>query len=170
MSQFKLANTTRSSIADAVSSDVVTEHKWLKVTDNLQADGIKLSMVVTENKGGKPEIRDAVRDAVILGFGKTEQALLAKDAKSLDETEKANKRYLSQQVGKYLARIEGYLGKAEAKASGDVVKSATTVWSRAQESLNKLLDAVQKSEGVADLHTADAIRTIKTLKGYLPKV
>jgi hypothetical protein len=67
-------------------------------------------------------------------------------------------------------RIEQYLGKAEAKASGDVVKSATTVWSRAQDSLTKLLDAVQKAEGVTDLHVADAIRTIKTLKGYLPKV
>lgn len=170
MSQFKLANTTRSAIADAVSLDVASGHKWLKVTDSLQADGIKAHMITTENKGGKPEIRDAVRDAIVLGFTKPEQALLAKDAKSLDDSEKANKRYLSQTIGKYLVRIEQYLNKAEAKAKGEVVKPATTVWSRAQDSLSKLIDTIQNSEGVADLQVADAIRTAKALKGYMPKV
>jgi hypothetical protein len=170
MSQFKLATTTRSIIAEAVSSDVVAEHKWLKASDSLQAEGIKLSMVVTENKGGNPEVREALRGAIVLGFSKTEQALYNQDNKALSDADKVTKRYVHQRVGKYLVRIEQYLGKAEAKASGDVVKSATTVWSRAQDSLTKLLDAVQKAEGVTDLHVADAVRTIKTLKGYLPKV
>jgi hypothetical protein len=171
MQQFKLASTTRSSIADAVSSELSNERKWLKVSDSLQADGIKLHMIVTENKGGKPEIRDALRDAIVLGFNKTEQALYMQDSKALSDADKVSKRYVQQKVGVMLSRIEKYLGKAEDKADGsDVVKSATTKWSRAQEYLTKLLDDVQKAEGVADLHVADAIRTIKTLKGYLPKV
>jgi hypothetical protein len=170
MSQFKLATTTRSTIAEAVSSDVVAEHKWLKASDSLQAEGIRLSMVVTENKGGNPEVREALRGAIVLGFSKTEQSLYNQDNKALSDADKVTKRYVHQRVGKYLVRIEQYLGRAEAKAAGEAPKSATTVWSRAQDSLTKLLDAVQKAEGVADLHVADAIRTIKTLKGYLPKV
>jgi hypothetical protein len=170
MSQFKLATTTRSAIAEAVSSEINNERKWLKVSDSLQADGIKLSMIVTENKGGKPEIRDSIRDAIVFGFSKTEQALYNQEAKALSDTDKVTKRYVHQQVGSMLSRIEKYLGKAEAKASGDVVKPATTVWSRAQDALNKLMEAVQNAEGIADLQPADAIRTIKVLKGYLPKV
>jgi hypothetical protein len=127
-------------------------------------------MIVTENKGGKPEIRDALRDAIVLGFSKTEQALYKQEAKALSEADNVTKRYVHQQVGSMLSRIEKYLGKAEAKASGDVVKPATTFWSRAQEQLNKLMDEIQNAEGVADLQPADAIRTIKALKGYIPKV
>lgn len=170
MSQFKLATTTRSAIAEAVSSELTNERKWLKVSDSLTADGVRLSMIVTENKGGNPEVRDALRDAIVLGFSKTEQALYNQDSKALSDADKVTKRYVQQKVGVMLSRIEKYLAKAEAKASGDVVKTATTVWSRAQDALTKLLDTVQKAEGVTDLHVADAIRTIKTLKGYLPKV
>ena len=170
MSQFKLATTTRSIIAEAVSSDVTTDHKWLKATDSLTADGIKHSMVVTENKGGNAEVREALRDAVVLGFTKPWQALYKQEAKALSDADKVQKRYVHQQVGKYLNRIEQYLAKAEAKASGDVVKPATTKWSRHQANLDKLLADIQSAEGVADLHVSDALRTAKALKGYVPKV
>jgi len=170
MSQFKLATTTRSAIAEAVSSEISNKRKWLKVSDSLQADGIKHSMIVTEKKGGKPEIREAVRDACLLGFSKAEQAIYLQDTKALSDVDKATKRHIGMQLGAMMSTIESYLAKAEAKASGDVVKPATTVWSRAQDALNKLMEAVQNAEGVADLQPADAIRTIKVLKGYLPKV
>jgi hypothetical protein len=171
MSQFKLATTTRSAIAEAVSSEISNKRKWLKVSDSLQADGIKLSMIVTEKKGGKPEIREAVRDACLLGFSKAEQAIYLQDTKALSDVDKATKRHIGMQLGAMMSTIEKYLAKAEAKAEGsDVVKPATTVWSRAQDALNKLMEAVQNAEGVADLQPADAIRTIKVLKGYIPKV
>lgn len=170
MSQFKLATTTRSAVIEAVSSEQSSKLKWVKVTDSLQADGIKVSMIVTEAKGGKPEIRDALREAVVLGFTKSEQAIYAKENKALSEAEIETKRYIQKQVGSMLGHIERLLTKAEAKADSGAPSVTTTVWSRAQDNLTKLLDAVQKAEGVADLHVADAIRTIKVLKGYLPKV
>lgn len=170
MSQFTLSNTTRSAIVEVISSDLATNKRWVKAVDALRADGIMSHMIATEKKGGKPEIREAVRDAVVMGFSKAEQALLAKDPKSLDDSEKANKRYVSQQVGSKLGEVERRLAKAEALADGGVVKQATTEWSRAQDFLTKLMDKIQDSDGIADLHPADAIRTIKTLKGYLPKV
>jgi hypothetical protein len=170
MSVFTLASATRSSIIDAVSAERSSTLQWLKVVDNLQADGIKSHMIATEKKGGKVEIRESVRDAVTMGFTKTEQALLKKEAKSLDDTEKATKRYVQQQVGSMLGHIERLLAKAEAKAEDGTPKQATTKWSRFQDQLNKMMDEIQNSDGVADLHPADAIRTIKVLKGYLPKV
>lgn len=167
---FSLANTTRSSIVDAVKAERGSTRQWLKVTDNLQADGIKAHMIATEKKGGKPEVREAVRDAVIMGFTATEQALLGKEAKSLDETEKASKRYIQQQVGSMLGHIERLLKKAEAKQEDGAPKQATTKWSRAQDFLRKLIDDIQEADGVAGLSPADAIRTAKALQGYIPKV
>lgn len=169
MSQFTLANTTRSAIVDAVSAERTSTRQWLKVTDNLKADGISSSMIETEKKGGKPEIREAVREAVVMGFTKSEQALLAKDAKSLSDSEKANKRYVQQQVGSMLGHIQRLLRKAEAKDESGTPKQATTKWSRAQDFLTKLISDIQDADGVADLVPADAIRTAKALKGYLPK-
>ena len=170
MSHFTLASTTRSSIIEAVASEQNNKRKWLKVTDNLQADGIKHHMIVTEAKGGKPEIRDALRDTVVMGFSKTEQALYAKENKALSEAEVETKRYIQKQVGSMLGHIERLLAKAEAKADGGVVKSATTKWSRHQANLDKLMQDVQDTDGLEGLHPADAIRTIKVLRGYIPKV
>jgi hypothetical protein len=127
-------------------------------------------MIATEKKGGKVEIRDAVRGAVVMGFTKTEQALLNKDTASLDEVEKANKRHIGQQVGSMLGHIERLLVKAEKKAESGSASVATTKWTRFQDQLNKMMEAIQDADSVADLHPADAIRTIKVLKGYMPKV
>ena len=163
-----ISTSSRSAIVDAVKSEQSSSRKWLKVVDNLHADGITAQLIATEKKGGNPELRESVREAVVAGFTPAQQALLAKEGKSLSDAEKVEKRYTQQQVGSMLGHIERLLAKAE-KAGSDVVKQATTQWSRAQDFLDKLITAIQNADGVADLHPADAIRTAKTLKGYLPK-
>ena len=164
-----LSTTSHTAIIDAVKSEQGNQRKWLKVVDSLHADGIRSNMITTEKKGGNVEAREAVRNAVIAGFTAKDQALLAKESKTLEDSEKVEKRYIQQQVGSMLGHIERLLTKAEKKAEPDAPSIAKTKWTRFQDQLDAMISAIQDAEGVAGLNATDALRVLKTAKGYMPK-
>ena len=170
MSQFTLATTTRSAIIEAVSSDIASNNKWIKAVDSLQADGIKASMIATEKKGGNADVREAVRGAVTMGFTTNQQALISKDIKTLSDTEKAERRYVTQQIGSKLGEIERRLTKAENASDTTAPSQATTKWSRFQDQLSKMIDAVQDNDGATGLDAPSALKALKLVKAYIPKV
>lgn len=169
MTTLSISSASRSAIIDAVSAERTSTRQWVKVTDNLQADGIKASMIATEKHGGNPELREQVRGVVMLGFTKAEQALLASESKTLSDVDKATKRHTQQQVGSMLGHIERLLAKAESKAD-NAPKPPTTKWSRFQDQLDKMVSAVQDNEGATGLDAPAALKALKLVKAYMPKV
>jgi len=170
MSHFKLASTTRSAIIEAVSSDIASNNKWLKAVDNLIADGVKASWVATEKKGGRSDVRDEVRSAVTMGFTKDQQALISKDIKTLSDSEKADRRYVIQQIGSKLGEVERRLLKAESASDNNPPSPPMTKWTRFQDQLDKMISAVQDNEGTTGLDAPSALKALKLSKGYMPKV
>lgn len=170
MTHFKLASATRSAIIDAVSSDIQSNNKWIKAVDSLIADGVKASWVATEKKGGKPEVREEVRNAVTMGFTKDQQALISKDIKTLSDSEKADRRYVTQQIGSKLGEVERRLLKAESASDTSAPSIPMTKWTRFQDQLDKMISAVQDNEGATGLDAPSALKALKQAKGYMPKV
>ena len=98
-----LNTATQKKIASAVELGIKADKAGIAALDLLIADGFdKVTDYISPKSDGSTIHADewtALRSAVVLGFTKTNQALLAKPTKSLTETQKSDKRYWQQQIG-----------------------------------------------------------------------
>jgi uncharacterized protein (UPF0210 family) len=114
--QITLSNTTLSAVSAAVRADGSADNQWAKLRDLLIADGVQASMLETEANGGNVELVNQVKAAVVAGFTKSEQAVLIKETKTLDDSDKLFKRVTQQKIGSKLARVRKLISEKEEKA------------------------------------------------------
>jgi len=157
--------------ADTLRAESQVTQKWIKFTDLLRADGITSTML--DSKAGSQELRDFVKDKIVLpSFKDAELALMAKETKSLEDDKKAQKRFLQQQVGSRLGKIERHLRDAEkaSETGGDgTPKTPKTDAQRLQKMLDDILAKIGKMEKPA----FDAVAVcdhLKKCKGIIPSV
>jgi len=88
----------------------------------------------------------SLKDAVRAGFPKSDQRLFLVDVKSLSDAEKAQKRWLTQQVGSRIKDIKNGL-KARAISAGEIEKSAKVIRSGAEKIRAQLMNIIKIAKG-----------------------
>lgn len=158
--QITLDNVTLSAITEAVRADGQADNKWEKLRDLLMSKGVTAKMLETEDKGGDPEMVVQVKTAIVAGFTKSEQAILIKESKTLDDASKLLKRVTQQKIGSKLARVRNLIAIKE--------KGEKTDFELIQKALESVVNKLQKMESAEGVDLIRAIRDAKALKGSLP--
>ena len=140
-----LNNTANAAITDAVKADGAALGKWVKVTDALIALGVTPALLKADK--ANTELRDQVKARIVLGFTPANQALLAKESKSLDDVQKMHRKEVQQEIGSKLGKIERHLRDrlepkkpVELDADGKpVVESDKTEIQKIQQALDSVI-------------------------------
>ena len=139
----------------AVEAKRKADDKMDSAIDVLWANGARstdmISPANTTRKDGKvstatKEQYAASRAAVVAGFTKAHQQLLKKPTKSLEEVDKATKRYWQQQIGARLKDFFDGLEKREAAANSDTTDTREPKVVKA--AIEKLGDAIDTAEKI----------------------
>jgi hypothetical protein len=89
---------------------------WVAVADSLRADGFHSgSFKPSEDKKTENPARSGVRILIEGNYPKASQELIAKDTKTLNESQKNKRRALTQRWTALLAKITDAMAKAEGK-------------------------------------------------------
>ena len=141
-------------ITAAVAARRTADAKLENAIDVLWAEGAQSTDFISpdskkERKDGKvstatKEQYAAARTAVVAGFTKAVQQLLDKPTKSLEDIDKANKRYWQQQIGARLGDFHDGLEKREAAANPEAVATTPKVTKAAIEKLGDAIDTAEK--------------------------
>jgi hypothetical protein len=158
--QITLDNVTLAAITEAIKADGQSDNKWEKLRDLLMSKGVTAKMLETEDKGGDPEMVVQVKTAIVAGFTKSEQAILIKEKKTLDDASKLLKRETQQKIGSKLARVRGLIATKE--------KGEKTDFELIQKYLEQVVNKLQKMESAENVDLIRAIKDTKALKGSLP--
>ena len=146
-----LNTATQKKIASAVELGIKADKAGVAALDLLIADGFdKVTDYVSPKSDGSTIHADewtALKAAVVLGFTKTNQALLAKPTKSLTETQKSDKRYWLQQVN---ARIGDFKTQISKRLNADKSDGAGSrnrpLDQRIRDNLNDVIKVCQSAE------------------------
>ena len=87
----------------------------------------------------------SLKDAVRAGFPKSDERLFLVDVKSLSDAEKAQKRWVTQQVGSRIKDIKNGL-KTRAISAGEIEKSAKVIKSGAEKIRAQLMTIIKISK------------------------
>lgn len=138
----------------AVAARRTADAKLETAIDVLWANGARSTDMISpdskERKDGKvstatKEQYAASRAAVVAGFTKAVQQLLEKPTKSLEDMDKATKRYWQQQIGARLGDFHDGLEKREIAANPE---AAITQPTTAKPAIEKLGDAIDTAEKI----------------------
>jgi hypothetical protein len=147
-------------VTDWSRKEQSSESAGVKMLDTLFAEGIRKADCFAP-KGGS-EFYSALKGAVIAGFSKDKQALLAADVKSLSDAKKAAKQKAGMAIGAYLGEIRAGLErreKAEAKAAAEAA-----IREKAAKAGKDPNEAVAKAKAAAKARWEDKARkTLATL-------
>jgi hypothetical protein len=144
-----LKELTQVSITNVVSATQDVKGKTKKMTDLLVADGVKSSMLDKPSKktdaNPNATLQFGITQAIIKGLPMNWQSLLAKDTKTLSDSDKTEKRYAQQQVGSYYGKVKRALIEFETPKSTAprVTRSAVE---RIIDSLNDAIEVAEKIE------------------------
>ena len=146
-----LNTATQNKIASAVELGIKADKAGIAALDLLIADGFdKVTDYISPKSDGSTIHADewtALKAAVVLGFTKTNQALLAKPTKSLTETQKSDKRYWQQQIG---ARIGDFKTQISKRLNADKSDGAGSrnrpLDQRVRDNLNDVIKVCQSAE------------------------
>jgi hypothetical protein len=163
-----LSALARSATIDVVKAEGQTAKKYRKLADVYHADGIRSAMLETEKNGGNVELRKSVKDAITAGFTDAEQALMAKDPKTLESGAKHDRTVLKGRVDTMLNRIRNYLADDEADGTGEA-RETKTAFQRMHDNLDKVITALQKLENPS-FDVAETVKRIKLGKALIPSV
>jgi len=163
-----LSAQARSATIEVVKAEGQTEKKYRKLADVYHADGIRSAMLETEKNGGSVELRTSVKSAITAGFTADEQALMAKDPKTLESGAKHDRTTLKGRVDTMLNRIRNYLADDEADGSGEA-RETKTAFQRMHDNLDKVITALQKLENPS-FDVAETVKRIKLGKSLIPSV
>ena len=145
--QVTITNECKAVVIETVKADAANEKRWVKAADMLRAEGVTADML-----GGDKEFRAQFKEQVVLlSFTKTEQAIMAKPQTSLSDEEKVTRRWVQQQLGNRLDRVQKYVAKAEREEElSDDDKGAqrvATLETRLKKDLTKWIEKLEKQEG-----------------------
>ena len=170
MTQATISAATQDAIKQAIVAEGTAKSRWVKTTDLLVSDGIKAAMLKSTKTGENDKLRAQVKAIIVSTFGKADQALLAKETKTLSDAAKAEKRRLIQETGRYLSLIEGKLASAEkANEPEDSEGSTKTELEKIQAKLSEVLKKLEKLED-ARFDVVQTVKLIKAVKGSMPAV
>jgi len=159
-----LKELTQVSITNVVSATQDVKGKTKKMVDLLVADGIKSPMLDKPSKktdaNPNATLQFGITQAIIKGLPMNWQSLLAKDTKTLSESDKTEKRYAQMQVGSYYGKVKRALIDFENPKSTAprVTRSAVQ---RIIDALNEAIDVARKDEEL-DFDTTKFISTVKS--------
>ena len=158
-----LKELTQVSITNVVSATQDVKGKTKKMTDLLVADGVKSSMLDKPSKktdaNPNATLQFGITQAIIKGLPVTWQSLIAKDTKTLSESDKTEKRYAQMQVGSYYGKVKRALIDFETPKSS-APRVTRTAQQRIIDSLNDAIDVAQGSEDL-NMDVALFIKNIK---------
>jgi hypothetical protein len=158
-----LKELTQVSITNVVSATQDVKGKTKKMVDLLVADGIKSSMLDKPSKktDANPNVtlQFGVTQAIIKGLPVEWASLIAKDTKTLSESDKNAKRYAQMQVGSYYGKVKRALIDFETPKS-TAPRVTRTAQQRIIDALNDAIDVAQGSEDL-NMDVALFIKNIK---------
>ena len=146
-----LNTATQEKIASAVELGIKADKAGVAALDLLVADGFdKVTDYISPKSDASTIHADewtALKAAVVLGFTKTNQALLAKPTNSLTETQKSDKRYWQQQINARIGDFKTQLGKRlNADKSDGAGSRNRPLDQRVRDNLNDVIKVCQSAE------------------------
>jgi len=145
MSNITLNAAIASAITETVSLSGKADRKLgstidLMVSEKMVSTDFVSPKSKTKTSTASPEMFEQINAAIVAGFTKAAQQLLAKPTKSLEDADKAEKRYWQQQIGAKRNDFETGLAKREgADASREPRQPKSPV-----EKLRAALETVEK--------------------------
>ena len=166
-----LNTATQNKIASAVELGIKADKAGVAALDLLIADGFdKVTDYVSPKSDGSTIHADewtALKAAVVLGFTKTNQALLAKPTNSLTETQKSDKRYWQQQINARIGDFKTQLGKRlNADKSDGAGSRNRPLDQRIRDNLNDVIKVCQSAEE-PNFDVTDMVAKIKVALAVL---
>ena len=155
--------TTLKTLSAAISASESGSGKLIKAADLLFADGLRASML---DKDGDVGAVESVKAAIVAGFTKEEQALLASDIKLLAEELKPKRKKTQQKIGAYVAKIKGYI--ADIDDITDTEPTKKTELQKVHELIDRAIVILQKMEGAQGFDIAARIAELNTTKASIP--
>jgi hypothetical protein len=163
-----------------VSADNKVQSTLLpKFVDLMWADGVRTLTIRAKGDDGKPctendALRGQIKEVVIVpAFPKKEQALLAKETKTLSEQDKFDKWKVQQKLGKYMSNFEKKIAEREhdeqVKAGTVEPRVAKTENQKLQDQCDSLIRAYQKLEKPA-FDVTECVKLLKQIKTITPAV
>ena len=140
----KLNTATATRITAAVSASSKADKSMVSAIDTLIAEGFKstdfISPKTKDTKStASEELFEAINIAIIKGFPAPTQALLIKNTKSLNDQQKASKRYAQQQIGAKRNDFKSAMEKRDKKEIEGSTSRTRTPDQRIRDSLNDIL-------------------------------
>jgi len=164
-----LKELTQVSITNVVSATQDVNGKTKKMTDLLVADGVKSSMLDKPSKktdaNPNATLQFGITQAIIKGLPAEWVSLIAKDTKTLSDSDKNAKRYAQQQVGSYYGKVKRALIDFETPKSTAPRVTRTAV----QRIIDSLNDAIEVAQGSEDLNMDVAV-FVKNIKANIALV
>lgn len=152
MSNITLNATIANAITETVSLSGKADRKLgstidLMVSEKMVSTDFVSPKSKTKTSTASPEMFEQINAAIVAGFTKAAQQLLAKPTKSLEDADKAEKRYWQQQIGAKRNDFETGLAKRE---GADDTRAAR----QPKSPVEKLRAALETVEKVVQGHDA----------------
>jgi len=155
--------TTLKTLSAAISASESGSGKLIKAADLLYADGLRAPML---GKDGDISALESVKAAIVAGFTKEEQALLASDIKLLADELKPKRKETQQKIGAYVAKIKGYIAKFDAVTDTEPTKK--TELQMIHEAIDRAIIKLQKMESAKGFDIAASITKLNLAKSSIP--
>ena len=171
MSNIKLAANVSAAITAAVAAVEGASRKLTSSIDTLVSAGMRSTDFISpKSKDGastaSPEQFEAINAAIVAGFTARGQKLIAAPTKGLSDQDKAEKRYLQQQIGARRNDFKRGLEKREGKADERAAQQPKSPEDKIRAMIESIEKIVQGSEGL----TFDAADFLKDLRALNRKV
>ena len=170
-----LSAATAKAVADYTNATTRTNAQRGKLLDMLHADGVTSDMLVSPAKGEDRTFFDSVKAAVVAGFTAQVQALLRKDAKTLKDAQKIERKYWQQQIGSRVSDLKSGLAKREAALAateddgeGGEDKAKASWESKARATLATLVKQAQGKDATTIKDLAAFIRDLNSAIARIP--
>lgn len=140
--------------------------------DQMFADGIKPDDLLAPKGNADRTFYDGLRDAVVAGFSKNAQALLAADVKVLDEEKKIGRKYWQEQIGSILKDwrkgLESRVKRAEAAESDGAGTRKASPEAIIRRELAALIERAEKLEASTITDLPAFIAALKSAIARVP--
>ena len=145
--QVTITKECKAVVIEAVKADAANEKRWVKAADMLRSEGVTSEML-----GSDADFRAQFKEQVILlSFTKVEQAIMARPQPTLSDEAKITRRWVQQQMGNRLDRVQKYVARAEREEelSDDDkgTQRVATLETRLKKDLTKWIEKLEKQEG-----------------------
>ena len=163
-----LSVSTIKTVIGVLQDTAKLNHKWVRAADSLLADGADTASLMTEKDGGNKALREQIKaEIIVMSYPEASRKLLAADPKTLEATDKMERKELQQGIGRDLATIQKHVREAEFGKPERDAGSAKTPVQQIQNLLDDVLGKLQKLENPA-FDIAESVKRVKAIKGMIP--